>query len=60
MEANYMRQTGTAKLTATTQYFLDTCPAVISWTPSEDGETATFEYDDTIEVPIVPAGVEFL
>ena len=52
-------ETGYAKLTATTQYFLDTCPAVIDWTPSADGEAATFRYDPSIEVPIVPAGIEF-
>lgn len=53
-----MRQ-GNAKLTATTQHFLDTCPAVKSWTPSADETTATFLYDETVEVGIVPDGVEF-
>jgi hypothetical protein len=52
-------KTGYAKLTATTQHFLNTCPAVKSWTASDDSETATFIYDEQIEVPIVPEGVDF-
>jgi hypothetical protein len=52
-------KTGYAKLTATTQHFLNTCPAVKSWTASDDEETATFIYDEMIEVPIVPEGVDF-
>ena len=46
-------------LTATTQYFLDTCPAVKSWTPNADETTATFVYDELVEVPMVPNGVDF-
>jgi hypothetical protein len=38
---------------------LNTCPAVESWTASDDEETATFLYDETIEVPLVPEGVDF-
>ncbi len=53
-----MRQ-GNAKLTATTQQFLNTCPAVKSWTPSADEETATFLYDETVEVAIVLEDVDF-
>lgn len=53
-----MRQ-GHATLTATTQYFLDSCPAVRSWTRSVDEATATFVYDETVEVFMVPYGVEF-
>jgi hypothetical protein len=53
-----MRQ-GHATLTATTQYFLDSCPAVQSWTTSIDEATVTFVYDETVEVFMVPHGVEF-
>ena len=53
-----MRQ-GNAKLTATTQYFLDTCEAVKSWTPNADETACTFIYDETVEVAVVPDGVEF-
>jgi hypothetical protein len=38
---------------------LNTCPAVKSWTASDDEETATFIYDEMIEVPLVPEGVDF-
>jgi hypothetical protein len=47
------------KLTATTQWFLSTCPAVISWEESEDGETATFVYDDNVEVLDAPSQIEW-
>ena len=50
---------GTAKLTATTQHFLDTCAAVKSWTLSADEVTVTFIYDETIEVAAVPTGIKF-
>src|SRR3990167_8751701 len=50
---------GIAKLTATTQHFLDTCPAVKSWTLSADEKTATFIFDPAVDVPLVPAGVDF-
>src|SRR5258708_5729231 len=52
-------RTGSAKLTATTHHFLDTCPAVKSWTPSADEKTAIFLYDESVEVVMVPAGVDF-
>lgn len=49
---------GFAKLTASTQYFLDTCDAVANWTAIGD-DYCEFEYDDTIEVSLVPPGVYF-
>lgn len=57
---------GHAKLTPATQYFLDTCPAVVSWGHCEDktdghdpDECCQFEYDETVEVSLVPDGVDF-
>lgn len=64
-----MIETGIARLTSTTQYFLDTCPAVKSWRKATADEFDTqfdptveyvaFDYDTEIEVPVVPAGVYF-
>ena len=51
-------KTGYAKLTATTQHFLDTCPAVVSWTHQGDS-CASFVYDGSVDVPFVPLGVDF-
>ena len=51
---------GTAEWNATTQHFLEACPAVISWTPTPgDDSTITFIFDPSIEVHNVPPGVEF-
>lgn len=71
------KKTGFAALTASTQYFLDTCPAVLSWTTIARGvqfardtdvdgidnlyiaDLVTFEYDPTVEVSLIPQGVDF-
>lgn len=52
-------QTGIARLNAATQYFLDACPAVQSWTQLHEQDWCTFTFDESIEVPVVPPGVWF-
>ncbi|HZP46311.1 MAG TPA: hypothetical protein VFB15_11740 [Candidatus Binataceae bacterium] len=49
---------GIARWTATTQLFLDTCDAVTSWR-ALNKDFVEFEFDEEVEVPVVPPGVYF-
>ena len=51
---------GYAKLNSTTQYFLDTCPAVQSWTSTMDENWAEFDFDPAVEIGIMPPHVYFI
>lgn len=51
---------GAAKLTATTQRFLDTCEAVKWWNELPGDDSVMFEFDELAEVHgKIPAGVFF-
>jgi hypothetical protein len=50
---------GFARWSASTQQFLDLCPAVHSWRGTSDGAFVEFTYDETVDVPIAPPGVYF-
>jgi hypothetical protein len=52
-------KTGFARWSPSTQQFLDTCPAVTGWTPTDDGEFVEFTYDEAADVPAAPPGVYF-
>lgn len=51
---------GYAKLNPRTQYFLDTCPAVLSWTSTADQNWAEFDFDPTASIGITPPHVYFI
>lgn len=51
---------GFAKLNATTQYFLNVCPAVSSWTSTADENWAEFDFDPAVEVGFTPPHVYFI
>ncbi len=50
---------GYAKLTSLTQHFLNTCPAVLSWTSTADENWAEFDFDPAVEIGIIPPHVYF-
>lgn len=52
-------RTGIARLNAATQHFLDTCPAVRSWTQIHAQDWCVFTFDPNVEVPVIPPGVWF-
>ena len=59
MKARITSSTGTAQNTAYIQQWLDTCPAVLAW-KEIDEDSIEFTYNMSIEVYIVPNGVNFL